>query len=205
MVNKWYHELENKFPDIKCHEHIVMPNHFHCIVENTGGNVGADLRVCPDDNAISSVNDGLSLDDGLSDDGLLSDDGSSDDGMGRHIGLPLRVCPDNDALPLVDASPNDIGNGGGIDPPRPDDPIFGEHLGSPLGSVIQWFKTMSTNEYIRNVKSNNWPRFDGKLWQRNYWEHIIRDEKSYHRIAEYIINNPKNWDDDSIHPKKNNG
>ena len=45
MVNKWYSELENKFPDITCHEHIVMPNHFHCIVENTG--VGANLRVCP--------------------------------------------------------------------------------------------------------------------------------------------------------------
>ena len=61
---------------------------------------------------------------------------------------------------------------------------------------------MSTNEYIRNVKNNHWPRFDGKLWQRNYWEHIIRDEKSYLTISEYIINNPKNWGDDSINPKK---
>ena len=46
MIDKWYFELENKFPDIKCHEHIVMPNHFHCIIENTGNPVGADLRVC---------------------------------------------------------------------------------------------------------------------------------------------------------------
>src|SRR5690606_2236894 len=44
MVEKWYYELENKFPDIRCHEMIVMPNHFHCIVEIT---VGTDLRVCP--------------------------------------------------------------------------------------------------------------------------------------------------------------
>ena len=43
MIEKWYYELMNKFPDIKCDEMIVMPNHFHCIVEI----VGADLRVCP--------------------------------------------------------------------------------------------------------------------------------------------------------------
>ncbi|MDO9614950.1 MAG: hypothetical protein Q7J86_10575 [Bacteroidota bacterium] len=56
MVENWYHELENKYPDIKCHEYVVMPNHFHCIIANNGnGNqnikkkpVGADLRVCPD-------------------------------------------------------------------------------------------------------------------------------------------------------------
>ena len=32
MISKWYYELENKFNDIKCHEMIVMPNHFHCII-----------------------------------------------------------------------------------------------------------------------------------------------------------------------------
>jgi putative transposase len=59
---------------------------------------------------------------------------------------------------------------------------------------------MSTNEYVRNVKSNNWQRFDEKLFQRNYYEHIIRDEKSYLTITDYIINNPKNWKNDSINP-----
>jgi putative transposase len=48
MIKKWYDELENKFSDIKCHEMITMPNHFHCIIENVGAAaVGADLRVCP--------------------------------------------------------------------------------------------------------------------------------------------------------------
>jgi hypothetical protein len=54
MIEKWYYELMNKFPDIKCHQMIVMPNHFHCIIENVGTNlhvcpktVRADLRVCP--------------------------------------------------------------------------------------------------------------------------------------------------------------
>lgn len=45
----------------------------------------------------------------------------------------------------------------------------GEHVGSLLHRVVQWFKTMTTNEYIRNVKQNNWPSFSGSLWQRNYY------------------------------------
>ena len=39
----------------------------------------------------------------------------------------------------------------------------------------------------------------GKLWQRNYWEHIIRNEQSYQRIANYIINNPINWQKDKLY------
>ena len=34
MIEKWYYELENKFTDKKCHEIIIIPNHFHCIIEN---------------------------------------------------------------------------------------------------------------------------------------------------------------------------
>ena len=44
MVEKWWHELANKFPTIELDESIIMPNHFHGIVVI----VGADLRVCPD-------------------------------------------------------------------------------------------------------------------------------------------------------------
>ena len=34
MVERWYRELENKYPDKRCHEMVIMPNHFHCIIEN---------------------------------------------------------------------------------------------------------------------------------------------------------------------------
>jgi len=47
MVEKWYYELENKFPDIKCHEMIVMPNHFHCIIENVGTNANTTEHNIP--------------------------------------------------------------------------------------------------------------------------------------------------------------
>ncbi|MGC4129525.1 MAG: hypothetical protein QM564_08170 [Bergeyella sp.] len=38
-----------------------------------------------------------------------------------------------------------------------------------------------------------------KIWQRNYYEHIIRNEQAYHRISEYIINNPKKWNEDKFY------
>ena len=55
---------------------------------------------------------------------------------------------------------------------------------------------MTTNEYFRGVKNNGWQRFDGKLWQRNYHDHIIRDKQEYYRISEYIRNNPAQWEED---------
>jgi len=36
------------------------------------------------------------------------------------------------------------------------------------------------------------------IWQRNYWEHIIRSEVSYARICDYIVNNPLWWDEDDL-------
>lgn len=52
----------------------------------------------------------------------------------------------------------------------------GEHIGSPLHKIIQWFKTMTTNEYIKMAKQNILPPFEKRIWQRNYHDHIIRNE-----------------------------
>ncbi len=62
-----------------------------------------------------------------------------------------------------------------------------------ISEMIQWFKTMTTNKYIQGVKSGIYIHFDKKIWQRNFYEHIIRDEADLNRIRDYIINNPMNW------------
>ena len=80
------------------------------------------------------------------------------------------------------------------------DPIINKKT---LGNIIQWFKTMTTNEYIKNVKIKNWPRFDKRLWQRDYYERIIRNEKEYLRIKEYIRSNPKMWGRDKNNIENN--
>jgi len=85
--------------------------------------------------------------------------------------------------------------------------IQGEHTGSPLRKlhlVLQWFKTMTTNEYIRRTKIFGWKQFYKKLWQRNYFEHIIRNEQSYQFISNYIVNNPMNWKNDKFYMETEN-
>ena len=69
---------------------------------------------------------------------------------------------------------------------------------------MDWFKTMTTNEYIRGVKTKNWKSFDKKFWQRNYWEHIIRNENEFIRISKYIKNNPMNWNKDKLNGGEGN-
>ena len=65
--------------------------------------------------------------------------------------------------------------------------------------MMDAFKSIVTVEYIHGVKNNGWDRFDGKLLQRDYFEHIIRDEQEYQRISDYIINNPSKWKDDKFY------
>ncbi|MCK5466834.1 transposase [Candidatus Parcubacteria bacterium] len=70
-----------------------------------------------------------------------------------------------------------------------------------IPQIIQWLKTMTTNEYIRNVKRNNWEPFDQKIWQRNYYDRIIRNEKELDKIRKYIFENPLKWELDRNNPE----
>lgn len=65
----------------------------------------------------------------------------------------------------------------------------------PLGAVIRAFKSESTTTYINGVKKQGWPPFAGKLWQSNYYEHIIRDERDLATKQAYIEGNPARWQD----------
>jgi len=121
MVERWWKELERKFPLIKIDEYyVVMPNHFHGIVF-----------------------------------------------------IPELSAPTTE----------------------------GGHTGPPLQRIVQWFKTMTTNEYIHGVKEHGWPQFKGSLWQRSFYDHVIRDEASLNRIREYISTNPLRWDLDRENPR----
>ncbi len=68
-----------------------------------------------------------------------------------------------------------------------------------VGDVVGAFKSLTTNHYIWNVKRNNWHPFNKKLWQRNYFEHIIRNHESYLKITEYIHANPVKWREDKYY------
>jgi len=108
-----------------------------------------------------------------------------------NAGADLRVCLDGG---------NDSNNGRTHrSAPTGYDKRFGGFKGSPLSAVVQWFKTMTTNEYIRGVRQRDWKPFPGRLWQRNYWEHIIRNQEELNQIREYIRNNPEQWECDQLY------
>ena len=74
--------------------------------------------------------------------------------------------------------------------------------GATLQEIVQWFKTMTTNAYLRGVKQLGWPRFEKRLWQRSYYEHVIRDEAELASIREYIHHNPAKWVEDPDNPSR---
>lgn len=60
-----------------------------------------------------------------------------------------------------------------------------------LGTIVGLFKSECTKQ-IRSIAGN--PIFD--IWQRNYYEHVIRNQKDFDKISWYIENNPLMWDED---------
>jgi putative transposase len=70
-----------------------------------------------------------------------------------------------------------------------------------IGNIVGSFKSLVANGCLEIYKSKN--EMMGKLWQRNFWEHIIRNDESYSKITEYIRNNPVKWLDDKFNPDQN--
>lgn len=97
----------------------------------------------------------------------------------RACHFSTHACPDGIAQPQIEGQPQ------GVAP-----------TGLSLPDVVHRFKTMTTKKYTDGVKQNGWQPFPAKLWQRNYYEHIIRDGASYSKIAEYIQTNPQRWTED---------
>lgn len=138
--NEWL-KLTDRFKNINLHAFVVMPNHFHAILEI----VGSTLVVDP---TIRKCNNGTA--------------GSTLAGSTTRVD-PTRVWT--------------------------------------LGDMVGAFQSIVTVEYIRGVKNHGWHPFDGKLWQRNYYEIIIRNDRSYQYISAYIMNNPSKWDKDRLNLK----
>ena len=67
-----------------------------------------------------------------------------------------------------------------------------------LGQIIAYFKYQSTKDMnkIEDIQTIT------KFWQRNYYEHIIRNEKELKQKTDYILDNPSRWDDDEENPVK---
>ena len=133
IANDCWLEIPKHFPNVKLHEHIVMPNHVHGIIELSG-----------DDERAQNI------------------ESRQDDGRVQNIE------PQNKFQKVIPGS---------------------------IGSIIRGYK-IGVTIGVKNI-------FPGeKLWQRNFYEHIIRNEKAYQTISNYIVNNPAKWYEDKFYKTK---
>jgi REP element-mobilizing transposase RayT len=124
--------------------------------------------------------------------------------LAAAVGAGPRACPLNDTgQPRGVAPTNDTGQPRGVAPTT-------DRVAAPMGDgrtlslpdVVQRFKTWTTKRYTDGVKQQGWPAFPRRLWQRNYYEHIIRNAESLNRIRQYIANNPASWALDKENPQR---
>ena len=83
----------------------------------------------------------------------------------------------------------------------------GDHKDRPYGTqdnsvgrIVQAFKSLTTVEYVRGVQTLHWQPFPGRLWQRNYYERVIRNQEELESAREYIAGNPMKWAMDEENP-----
>ena len=65
-----------------------------------------------------------------------------------------------------------------------------------IGSIIRGYKIGVTKWFRTNFK-NKFP-VGKNVWQRNHWDHIIRNDNDYLEISQYIQNNPLTWNNDKL-------
>lgn len=172
--NEWA-KLAERFANFELDVFQIMPNHMHGII--LLNNVGA--RFTPAQNGqpqgivpTDAQNDISNVDVGA---GFTPAQNANDtihvNKKGQPQGLPLQISGDDNRA-WVNRAPT-------------------------IGDIVGAYKSLVFNGCLEIFKSKN--ETMGKLWQRNYHEHIIRNEKSYQTISEYIINNPVKWADDKFY------
>ena len=127
---------------------------------------------------------------------LLNDAGAmvSEDGLALHTRFPSVILDEFIVMPnhfhgIIYISPDSIADADG----KPFD-------NQKLDKIIGTFKSIVNNNYITGVKISDWQPFNKRLWPRNYYEHIVREDAALEKIQAYIQNNPLTWQLDSLHP-----
>jgi putative transposase len=179
MVQTVWDEMPNRFDGMELDRFVVMPNHIHGIIVLPRRGESC-IRPCTTPDFRPFIRPFISP------------------------GIHSRIHSD-----LPNGRSTDHGGDHGGDDRKGDhggDDRKGDHKDRPYGTlpgtvgrIIQAFKSITTHEYTNGVKQHGWLPFPGKLWQRNYWENIIRNESELNRIRDYVKNNPAQWESDRLY------
>jgi putative transposase len=175
MVNAHWQRLPFHFPNLQLDAFVVMPNHIHGILDLTspscrGAALGKDLENSTDHLCPNATPNP----DRLSEPGVALGDES------LHLSEPGVAFGREMVAKIEHQLPNAA-------PLRP-------RLVSG-GAIVLNFKSVTTRSGNRMQRSPG-----TTIWQRNYYEHIIRSEESLHRIRQYIHHNHLSWQQDQLHP-----
>ena len=176
----WY-ALPRWFPTIALDEFVVMPNYVHFIVwihsPDECTTVGATLAVAHTDGETGMVGATLAV--------------AHTDGETGMVGATLAVAQITSvahdgagARARASLAPTDIE--WIIPKPQKVNP------NPSLGDVVGAFKSLVFKVYFDWIQTHD-PARRAKFWQRNYYEHIIRSERTLRAIRRYIRQNPDNW------------
>ncbi len=86
--------------------------------------------------------------------------------------------------------------GAGLEPALP---RATSRVAPTLGTIVGTFKSLSLRRWAKYLEGNHSKLVD-TIWQRNYYEHIIRDENELNLVREYIVFNPFKWSFDMDNP-----
>jgi REP element-mobilizing transposase RayT len=85
-------------------------------------------------------------------------------------------------------------------PPQQEGHPQGVPLRNPaIGEIVGAFKSLCVNAWLKIIKDEKIDAI-GKFWQKNYYEHVIRNDGELERIRRYIVENPLKWDSDRENP-----
>jgi putative transposase len=210
--------LPNRFVNIEVDVFQIMPNHIHGII--IVKDVGATLAVAQDgmgETADTGQPQGIAptiAQDGM---GETADTGQpqgiaptiAQDGMGEtaDTGQPQGIAPTIAQSFMGETAyagqPQGIaptiaqdGMGETADTGQPQGIAPTQVVHGTIPAIIGAYKSLVSNGCLKIYKSKNKPM--GKLWQRNYYEHIIRNEQSYRTISQYVTDNPAKWAFDKL-------
>jgi len=106
-------------------------------------------------------------------------------GIDKRAIRELPLCPYDHSVGAIHESPI-------LESPVP---LRQQRRQMALSKIIGRFK-MLTAKRINEIRQSP----GVSVWQRNYYEHVIRNEDDYRKIAEYIADNPRRWEEDVLHP-----
>ncbi len=172
VVEECWRQIPLHFPHVALDEFIVMPNHVHGILMIVDPD-NCPRAADPDPNPSVGANHHSP--------NLPAKDGPLD-----GVNVPC-TCTNQDSL-ASDAHqrPNVRANDYS--------PLRVRGTSRTIGSVIRGFKTGVTKWMRKNANVRD-------VWQRNYFEHVIRNEESLHHIRRYITQNPASWLHDPENPQ----